>query len=143
MSPLAIDSLETPNLGRRPAIALALYMTQDEVLLSWCSLRDPVLLQKSIIHFIEANPAGLALDGTKEPIRVLAENVVEAAQLGGGGETGSGLLNVDVDDVIGAGGRGLGGAGVLVDSYGDFGETDALADEEADALESESRLWRV
>lgn len=115
-------------------------MAQDQRLLDTDS-GLPVLLQEVVIEIGDGHPGAAALDVAKQPVRVLAPVVVEAAVLLGAGEAaGDGLGNVDVGDDVGAGVGGLGRRLVLVHVKGDGGGAEGLADDPADALEGEDGL---
>ena len=111
-------------------------MAQDEI-----SARLPVLLQELVVELGDTGPGAAALDAAKQPVRVRAELVVEAAVLLGALDAaGDDLRDVDVDDVVGGGVWGLGRGRVLGHVEGDGGGGEGLAGEPADALEGEDGL---
>lgn len=142
ISSLPIDRLETPNLLRNPSVVHALHVAK-QIRLRLVLDRQPVALQVRILDFIQRNPARLALNVAKEPVRVGAEVVVEAALLVGRGQSAGGLIDVDVRVDVGAGvgGCGRGFVDVDIEVYGS--QVDALADNVADALEGEDGLRAV
>lgn len=140
MAPLAVDLLEAPDLVGDPLVVLRLDVAQNQRLA--LALDQPSLLQVLVGDVVEADPAGAALDVAKEPVRVLAPRVVEAAALLGAHAAGR-LVNVNVPaglaGLVGRVGRRL----VLVGLEGQRGGEDALAHEVADALDDEAGLARV
>lgn len=105
---------------------------------------QPPALEELVLDLRERDELGVALDVAEDPVRVGADDLVEAALLPRALEAGGGdLLDVDVRDGVGGGGGGRGGALVLGDLEGDGGVGDGLAEEEGDALEGEAGLDAV
>lgn len=141
VSALAIHNLESPDLLSNPALLLILSNVGDEALTLTLDL--PALLEELVGDLVQRDPAAAARDGTKQPVGVVAREVVEAAVLLRARQARRGLLDVDVRDDVGGGVGRLGRALVLLDLDGDGGQADALADEVADALQGEHRLRGV
>lgn len=137
--PLAVDLLKAPDLGGDPSIALALDVAADELGL----VGQPALLEEVVVDLVEGDELGVALDVAKQPVRVLAERLVEATVLLGARQARGRLHNVDVGEEVGRRVGRLGRGSVLVDVEGDGGNVDALAREVADALEREDGLGAI
>lgn len=141
VSTLTINNLESPDLLSNPALLLVLSNVGDEALA--LALDLPALLEELVSDLVQADPAAAARHGTKQPVGVVAREVVEAAVLLRARQARRGLLDVDVRDDVGGGVGRLGRALVLLDLEGDGGQADALADQVADALQGENRLRGV
>lgn len=134
---LATNDLEAPDLLSGPALLLVLCDVGNELAVA---LNLPALLEEVVRDLIQLSPAAAALDGAKQPVGVLALKVVEAPVLLCAGQTRGGLLDVDVGDDVGGRVGSAGRAFVLLYLDGDGGQTDSLADQEADALKGKHRL---
>lgn len=133
----AINDLEAPDLLGNPTLLLVLGDVCNELAVA---LNLPALLEELVRDVVQLRPAAAALDSAEQPVSVLALKVVEAAVLLRAGQARGGLQDVDVDDDVGDGAGRAGRALVLLYVDGDGGETDALADQEADALKGKYRL---
>lgn len=137
---LSLDGLEAPDLVCRPAVVVVLDIGADVLAVD---LGLPPFLEVLVLALLEGNPLGLAADIAKQPVAVLAVDVIGAAVLLGGGQAAGALDNVNVGDHVG----GLVGrvrrALVLRYVERDGGHEDALAHKVADALEDKARLRRI
>lgn len=137
---LAIDQLETPDLGGRPAGIQALDVAEDELAVS---LGLPAVLQVGVLDLVQAEPCAAALDVAKQPVGVVAVGVVQAPVLLGVGEARGGLVDVDVDDGVGGLVRGLGRSLVLVHTEANGSIANPRADKVADALDGQGWIGRL
>lgn len=147
--PLATNGLESPNLRRRPAglgldpidhvqgafgarlLLRALQPVLGQGLVAAELLLD--LCAQGLGRGVERARLNLA----EQPVRVLAERVVDRAVLGGALDAARGrLLNVDVRLAVAR-------VDVLLDVQRYGREADGFADEEADALQGQAGLGRV
>lgn len=141
--PLALDHLEPPDLRRRPAAVLALDIRDDVLLavgaaLLLVPLQEPCL-QILVVDVLDVQPPRLPLDRPKEPVAVVAEEVVEAALLRGALDAArADLVDLDVRDGAARGLSGRGGRRVeVLDVERERAGRDRLAGQPADALEGE------
>lgn len=161
--PLAPDVLEAPDLRRRPAVAHADDVVEDDGVVVAVARREPARPEVLVADVGEPRPARPALDGAKEPVAVGARVVVEAAQLLRRRQARRRLPYVNVrKGAVARGARGLRGLLlgralvllgralvllgrplVLLDREADGGEADGLARQIADALDGEPRVGRV
>ncbi|EPE06787.1 hypothetical protein F503_03214 [Ophiostoma piceae UAMH 11346] len=144
-----LDGLETPHLRRDPALAgIEVHDVAHQHFLVAEAL-DQKLVGKVLGHLSgRLVEQGAARDVAEEPVGVLAAAVVDTALLGGALDAaGDDLVDVDVLDGLGGVNRVLGGlrggTGGLRDVQRHGGSVDALADEEADALERQHGLEAV
>lgn len=135
--PLPVDDPEPPDLDDLPPAVEALDVALDPLCLAVLpAAREEAVLAVAPEALTGADPAGPALDVPEQPVRVLAERVVERAVLRGALDPARRrLLDVDVRHPL--------LVHVLLGVQRHRGQAYGLAREPAYALEGEGRVGRV